>query len=118
VSCTDPCTEVFDRLKPIASANYDSHVAPTGCLDGTRVAIHKRLSDWASENTPGLTTMWLNGMAGTGKTAIASTFARDMEDQKILGASFFIDRQRAERQDLRRIIQTLAYDLAKHSHKQ
>jgi hypothetical protein len=118
VSATDACTEVFERLKPIASANYDSHVAPTGCLDGTRVEIHKKLSDWANEDTSGLSTMWLNGMAGTGKTAIASTFARIMEDQRILGASFFIDRQQAERRDLRRIVQTLAYDLAKHKHEQ
>jgi hypothetical protein len=117
VSCTDPSTEVFDRLKPIASANYDSHVAPTGCLDGTRVAIHKQLFDWANDNASELSTLWLNGMAGTGKTAIASTFARDMEDQKILGATFFIDRQRAERRDLRRIVQTLAYDLVKDNHE-
>jgi hypothetical protein len=57
-------------------------------------------------------------MAGTGKTAIASTFARDMEQQGILGATFFIDRQEAERRDLRRIVQTLAYDLAKQNHGQ
>jgi hypothetical protein len=56
-------------------------------------------------------------MAGTGKTAIASTFARNMADQGILGATFFIDRQHAEHRDLRRIVQTLAYDLAKHDHK-
>jgi hypothetical protein len=118
VSATDACTVVFDRLKPIASANYDSHVAPTGCLDGTRVEIHKKLSGWANNDALGLSTMWLNGMAGTGKTAIASTFARAMEDQRILGASFFIDRQQAERRDLRRIVQTLAYDLAKHNHEQ
>jgi hypothetical protein len=57
-------------------------------------------------------------MAGTGKTAIASTFARRMADEAILGATFFIDRQQAERRDLSRIIQTLAYDLGKHSHAQ
>jgi hypothetical protein len=62
--------------------------------------------------------MWLKGMAGTGKTAIASTFARDMEEQGILGATFFIDRQEAERRDLSRIVQTLAYALAKHDHRQ
>jgi hypothetical protein len=118
VFATDPCTDVFNRLQPIASAKYDSHTAPTGCLDGTRVEVHKTLSDWANDDTSGLSTMWLNGMAGTGKTAIASTFASTMEDQKILGASFFIDRQHAERRDLRRIVQTLAYDLAKDNHEQ
>jgi hypothetical protein len=76
------------------------------------------MGDWANDGAPELTTLWVNGMAGTGKTAIASTFARNMEDQGILGATFFIDRQQAERRDLSRIVQTLAYDLAKHSHEQ
>jgi hypothetical protein len=57
-------------------------------------------------------------MAGTGKTAIASTFATNMEEQGILGATFFIDRQQVERRDLSRIVQTLAYDLAKNNYRQ
>jgi hypothetical protein len=82
------------------------------------VAIHAELADWASDGAQTLTTFWLNGMAGTGKTAIASTFARNMEDLGILGATFFIDRQQAERRDLSRIVQTLAYALAMHNHEQ
>jgi hypothetical protein len=62
--------------------------------------------------------LWLNGMAGTGKTAIASTFAKNVHQEGILGATFFIDRQQEERRDLRRIVQTLAYDLAKDNHEQ
>jgi hypothetical protein len=57
-------------------------------------------------------------MAGTGKTAIASTFAKNMADQEILGAAFFIDRQDAQRCDLGRIVQTIAYELAKNNHRQ
>jgi hypothetical protein len=117
-SSFDPPKEVHDRLKPIAAANYNSNVAPTGCLEGTRVAIHNKLSDWANEDASGLTMLWVNGMAGTGKTAIASTFAKNMDEQGILWASFFIDRQHAERRDPHRIVQTLAYDLAKHNHAQ
>jgi hypothetical protein len=105
---------VSRRLRPVTAANYDSPTAPTGCLEGTRVEILTKLDDWVNDGAPGLTTLWLNGMAGTGKTAIASTFARTMEDQGILGATFFIDRQQSARRDLRRIVQTLAYDLAKH----
>jgi hypothetical protein len=57
-------------------------------------------------------------MAGTGKTAIASTFATNMADQGVLGAAFFIDRQDAQRCDLSRIVQTIAYELAKNNHRQ
>jgi hypothetical protein len=114
----DPRTEVAKELKPIASAYYDSSIAPAGCLDGTRKSIHEQLAEWANDGAQGLTTLWLSGMAGTGKTAIAKTFASSMADDGILGATFFIDRQQAERRDLSRIVQTLAYDLGKHSHAQ
>jgi hypothetical protein len=109
-------TGVANRLKPLGSAYYDSSVAPTGCLDGTREPIHEQLAEWANDGAQGLTTLWLSGMAGSGKTAIASTFARNMADEGILGATFFIDQKQAERRDLSRIVQTLAYDLGRHSH--
>jgi hypothetical protein len=105
-------------LKPVSSAYYDSSVAPSGCLGGTRITIQTALVHWANDGAPELTTLWVNGMAGKGKTAIASTFASNIVDQGILGATFFVDRQQAERRDLRRIVQTLAYDLARHSHEQ
>jgi hypothetical protein len=57
-------------------------------------------------------------MAGTGKTAIASTFAANMEGQGILGAAFFVNRQDAQRCDLSLIVQTIAYELAKNNHRQ
>jgi hypothetical protein len=114
----DPRTEVADKLNPVWSAYYDSSVAPTGCLKNTREFIQKELADWANDGAEGLTTLWLSGMAGTGKTAIAKTFASSMAEEGILGATFFIDRQQAERRDRSRIVQTLAYDLGKHSHAQ
>jgi hypothetical protein len=87
-------------------------------LENTREFIQKELADWANDGAEGLTAFWLSGMAGTGKTAIAKTFASSMAEEGILGATFFIDRQQAERRDLKRIVQTLAYDLGKHSHAQ
>jgi hypothetical protein len=55
-------------------------------------------------------------MAGTGKSAIATTFASKMEDEELLGATFFVDRQVAERRDPHRIVQSIAYDLAVRDH--
>jgi hypothetical protein len=55
-------------------------------------------------------------MAGTGKSAIAKTFADNMEDDGLLRATFFVDRQVAEQRDPHRIVQTLAYDLAERDH--
>jgi hypothetical protein len=74
--------------------------------------LQQELSDWVNDGAPGLTTLWLNGMAGTGKSAISTTFAQNMDDEGLLGATFFIDRQVADRTDPHRIVQSLAYDLA------
>jgi hypothetical protein len=60
--------------------------------------------------------MWLSGMAGIGKSAITETFAQRMEGEGLLGATFFVDRQVADRRDPHRIIQSVAYDLAVHDH--
>jgi hypothetical protein len=80
------------------------------------VAVQKQLSDWVNDGAPGFTTLWLSGMAGTGKSAISTTFAQNMDDEGLLGATFFIDRQVADRTDPHRIVQSLAYDLAERDH--
>jgi hypothetical protein len=78
--------------------------------------LQQKLSGWAINDAPRLTTLWLNGMAGTGKSAISTTFALNMADEGLLGATFFVDRQVAERTDIYRIVQSLAYDLAERDH--
>jgi hypothetical protein len=55
-------------------------------------------------------------MAGTGKSAISSTFAKKMNEEGLLGASFFVDRQIADRRDPHRIVHSLAYELAVRDH--
>jgi hypothetical protein len=108
--------EVHAKLLPLTSATYNSNDARPGCLENTRVALQQQLSDWANDEAPELATLWLNGMAGTGKSAISTTFAHNMAGEGLLGATFFIDRQVAERTDPLRIVQSLAYDLAEGDH--
>ena len=56
---------------------------------------------------------WLNGLAGTGKSAIAQTIAERMSKAEKLGASFFCSRDFEERSDLQLIFPTLAVQLAR-----
>ena len=56
---------------------------------------------------------WLNGLAGTGKSAIAQTIAERMSEGGKLGASFFCSRDFEDRSDLRLIFPTLAVQLAR-----
>jgi len=55
---------------------------------------------------------WLNGLAGTGKSTIAQTFAERMFADGKLGASFFCSRDSVDRSNLQAIFTTLAFQLA------
>ena len=56
---------------------------------------------------------WLNGLAGTGKSAIAQTIAERMSESGKLGASFFCSRDFEDRSNLQLIFPTLAVQLAR-----
>jgi hypothetical protein len=82
-----------------------------GCMKGTRREIFSQLDNWLNDEQD-KRVFWLNGLAGTGKSAIAKTFAeRSFADGK-LGASFFCSRDFDERSTLRSILPTLAFQLA------
>jgi len=55
---------------------------------------------------------WLNGLAGTGKSTIAQTFAEISFADGRLGASFFCSRDFENRSNLQSIFPTLAFQLA------
>ncbi|KAF9784576.1 hypothetical protein BJ322DRAFT_980074, partial [Thelephora terrestris] len=81
------------------------------CLKGTRESVLKAIERWAR----GLDTspvFWLNGLAGTGKSAIAQTVAEQVLADGRLGASFFCSRGVEDRNDLHLIFPTLAFQLA------
>jgi hypothetical protein len=58
---------------------------------------------------------WLNGMAGTGKSTIARTIARKLDDQKRLGASFFFSRGEGDLANAAKFFCTIAFQLASKS---
>jgi len=70
------------------------------------------IEHWArdSDNSP---VFWLNGLAGTGKSAIAQTIAERVFADGRLGASFFCSRGVEDRSNLQLIFPTLAFQLAR-----
>src|ERR1700749_2312048 len=82
-----------------------------GCLRGTRVDILLQLELWV-EDQQDRRVFWLNGLAGTGKSTIAQTFAEISFADGKLGASFFCSRGFEDRSNLRAIFPTLAFQLA------
>ena len=88
-----------------------SSVKREGCLGGTRVEVLQQLEDWL-ENEQDQRVFWLNGLAGTGKSTIAQTFAEITFAEGKLGASFFCSRDVKDRSNLEAILPTLAFQLA------
>ena len=82
-----------------------------GCLRGTRRGVLLQLEHWLKDEQDHHV-FWLNGLAGTGKSAIAQTFAEITFADGILGASFFCSRDSETRSNLQVIFPTLAFQLA------
>ncbi|ELU38650.1 NACHT domain-containing protein [Rhizoctonia solani AG-1 IA] len=111
----------LDRLSPSFSAKYCSAQATElkrgECTPGTRVDILAQMHQWASvAGSDDGAVYWLNGMAGTGKTTIAYSLCAELDKENQLAASFFCSRLLPECRDVNRIIPSIAYQLAQHSH--
>jgi hypothetical protein len=80
-------------------------------MKGTRRDVLLQLENWLKDEQD-KHVFWLNGLAGTGKSTIAQTFAEMSFADGKLGASFFCSRDFDKRSNLRSIFPTLAFQLA------
>jgi hypothetical protein len=80
-------------------------------MEKTREAILAGLMSWATDIT-NTKIYWLNGMAGTGKTAIAYSFAQILDNIQMLGAPFFCSRLEDDVRNVFRIFPSIAYQMA------
>ena len=80
-------------------------------MKGTRREVLLQLERWLNDEQD-RHVFWLNGLAGTGKSTIAQTFAEMSFADGKLGASFFCSRDFDDRSHLRTIFPTLAFQLA------
>jgi hypothetical protein len=80
------------KLKIVDRAAFDSYENQQHeCLPGTRVGLLRELEDWTT-SPDGKCIFWLSGTPGTGKSTICRTFARQLKEKGLLGASFFFKR--------------------------
>ena len=80
------------------------------CLGGTREDVLEHLERWLKDERD-QRVFWLNGLAGTGKSTIAQTFATTCFADGVLGASYFCSRDSDQRSNLQNIFPTLAFQL-------
>ncbi|KEP45884.1 vegetative incompatibility protein HET-E-1 [Rhizoctonia solani 123E] len=113
--------EMDARMKemlPTKAAIYNSaesnDIQRGGCTPGTRQPQIELILEWA-HNSESAKTYWMNGMAGTGKTTIAYSVCDALDASFGLGASFFCSRSIKECRQVKHIIPTIAYQLARFS---
>ncbi|KAJ8091765.1 hypothetical protein PM082_021000 [Marasmius tenuissimus] len=82
------------------------------CLPGTRTKALELIHDWASSREHDHPICWLSGAAGVGKSAIALTMAKSLEDKDLLASSFFFFRSDPKRHNPSSLMLSIAHDLA------
>lgn len=84
------------------------------CLPGTRTQVLQQIRTWADGKDPNYI-FWLSGWAGTGKSTIARTIAREYFDKRCFMASFFFVRGGGDVSHAKKFVRTIASQLAQRN---
>jgi hypothetical protein len=102
---------ILATLRPVPGACWNN-VEIEPCMESTRVQLLAHIMSWA-ESPDAPVVFWLNGLAGTGKSTVVRTVCERFAKTNLLGASFFLSRQVAERRHTSDLVRTVAYQLAR-----
>jgi hypothetical protein len=101
------------KLEIAKEAMYNSSTEGelSRCLPDTRTDLLEQIFDWAADHAS-KRIFWLCGKAGTGKSTVSRTIAQKLNDDGLLGASFFFKRGRGDRSHAKLLFPTIARQLA------
>ncbi|KAG9043664.1 hypothetical protein FS837_009260, partial [Tulasnella sp. UAMH 9824] len=111
ISSSQICEENDRLLNLLGDANYGAQgysAQDVICLPGTRVAILERIENWIRGGKDSKQVFWILGMAGRGKSTLASTVAHNWQ-KRAACATFHFRRGQTELQ--KRMICALARQL-------
>lgn len=94
-----------------ATFNATNKQHAPSCLENTRIQVLSQIRSWIDGDGE-RRIYWLRGMAGTGKTTILMTIAREYYRKGRLGASFFFSRSSGDLSSTRKFVATIANELA------
>ncbi|KAF4436311.1 hypothetical protein F53441_13292 [Fusarium austroafricanum] len=105
-------TLAHEQLLFVERALFNSDVEGLNhtCLPGTRVQLLEDINRWARD-PKSKTIFWLGGMAGTGKSTVSRTVSQQQLESGCLGATFFFKRGETDRDNISKVIPTLARQL-------
>jgi NACHT domain len=99
-------------LAPVDATYIHAGRRVSKCHPGTRETLIADVNRWFDEEGDRFPICWLNGPAGSGKSAISLTIAESWATKKRLGASFFFFRGAGSQSKISHFIPTLAYYLS------
>ena len=94
--------------------SYDTEQRHRMCLESTRVEVLQQAMEWSADNSSRCI-FWLKGLAGTGKSTIASTVACRLKAGNRPVATFFFKRGHGDLSHVRKLIPTIVRQLSVHS---
>jgi WD40 repeat protein len=105
---------VLDKLLVAKRAAFNSSEKEHDslCFANTRVEVLDQIRSWFHDGNDARSIFWLNGMAGTGKSTISRTIARELYNSGNLGASFFFSRGGGDVANSNMFFTTIAKQLA------
>lgn len=114
LSCTHTNTlieqmDLLDRLPRVVGAKYD---IARCCLADTRKEVIDTAVDWVSKVDDGTKVFWLHGLAGVGKSTIATSIARALSERRWLGGTFFFSRDVDSRSKPDQLFSTIAFQMS------
>ncbi|KAJ3753846.1 hypothetical protein EV360DRAFT_4215, partial [Lentinula raphanica] len=103
---------LYQSMAISAVLNSETSYPPATCHEGTREAILSRLTDWITDTGRDTQLCWLYGSAGVGKSSVAQTIAERFRQGGKLAASFFFWRRDPIRNNVKRLVPTIAFQIA------
>jgi len=101
--------DLNELLAPVTDATYTRSGPVAICYRGTREDVIAEIKRWVKKGDP---ICWLNGPAGSGKSAISQTIAEWYAGKNRLAGNFFFLRGAGDRSVIARLIPTLAHQLS------
>ncbi|RXW21492.1 hypothetical protein EST38_g4366 [Candolleomyces aberdarensis] len=86
--------------------------APT-CDRDTRVEVKGEIMDWIEDRDSSQRLLCITGAAGAGKSALQQTIAEICRAKNTLGGSFFFSSEDPSRNNVGRVVSTIAYGLGR-----
>ncbi|KAG8717076.1 hypothetical protein FRC09_014771 [Ceratobasidium sp. 395] len=105
-------TQDQTSLKMLAPTGHASFNPDRACMPDTRVRTIDDILAWSHDFDSSQRLLWVHGFAGLGKSSIAASICKRLEEQDMLAASFFCKRDDPAQRDARCVLNTIVHGLA------